>query len=58
VLGISSFLVEFFVLSAYAQLAGRALATARSPRFEKLTNRVAGSLLIGAGIGLVRLRRT
>jgi homoserine/homoserine lactone efflux protein len=56
VLGISSFVVEFFVLSAYAQLAGRALATARSPRFEKLTNRVAGSLLIGAGIGLAGLK--
>jgi threonine/homoserine/homoserine lactone efflux protein len=58
VLGISSFVVEFFVLSAYGQLAGRALATARSPRFEKLTNRVAGSLLIGAGIGLAGLRRS
>src|SRR6266704_2881305 len=58
VLGVSSIMVEFFVLFAYGQLAGWALSTARSPRFEKVTNRVAGSLLIGAGIGLARLRRT
>jgi homoserine/homoserine lactone efflux protein len=58
VLGISSVLVEFVILFIYGQLAGRALSTARSPRFEKLTNRVAGSLLIGAGVGLARLRRT
>jgi threonine/homoserine/homoserine lactone efflux protein len=58
VLGISSIVVEFVILFIYGQLAGRALSTARSPRFEKLTNRVAGSLLIGAGVGLARLRRT
>jgi homoserine/homoserine lactone efflux protein len=58
VLGISSILVEFVILFIYGQLAGRALSTARSPRFEKLTNRIAGSLLIGAGVGLARLRRT
>src|SRR5262249_30222318 len=58
VLGISSIIVEFVILFVYGQLAGRALATARSPRFEKVTNRVAGSLLIGAGVGLAALRRT
>lgn len=57
VLGISSILVEFAILFVYGQLAGRALAAARNPRFEKITNRVAGSLLIGAGVGLARLRR-
>ncbi|HEV2697013.1 MAG TPA: LysE family translocator, partial [Terriglobales bacterium] len=56
-LGISSVVVEFVILFIYGQLAGRALSTARSPRFEKLTNRLAGSLLIAAGVGLARLRR-
>lgn len=58
VLGISSIVVEFVILFSYGQLAGRALSAARNPRFEKLTNRVAGSLLIGAGVGLARLRHT
>jgi homoserine/homoserine lactone efflux protein len=57
-LGVSSIVVEFMILFTYGQLAGRALATARSPRFEKITNRVAGSLLLGAGLGLASLRRT
>lgn len=58
VLGASSVLVEFLILFTYGQLAGRALAAARSPRFEKVTNRIAGSLLIGAGAGLAALKRT
>ena len=58
VLAISSMVVEFAILFTYGELAGRALATARNPRFEKITNRIAGSLLIGAGVGLARLRRT
>lgn len=57
VLGLSSIVVEFLILVAYGELAGRALAAARDPRFEKLTNRLAGSLLIVAGVGLARLRK-
>jgi threonine/homoserine/homoserine lactone efflux protein len=39
ILGVSSIVVEFFILLLYGQLAGRALSAANNPRFEKLTNR-------------------
>jgi homoserine/homoserine lactone efflux protein len=58
ILGASSIVVEFFILLAYGQLAGRTLSWVKNPRFEKISNRVAGGLLIGAGLGLARLRRT
>jgi threonine/homoserine/homoserine lactone efflux protein len=58
ILGVSSIVVEFFILLTYGQLAGRTLAAARNPRFENISNRVAGSLLIGAGLGLARLKQT
>ena len=57
ILGVSSIVVEFFILLAYGQLAGRAVLAARNPRFDKLTNRAAGVLLIGAGLGIARLKR-
>jgi homoserine/homoserine lactone efflux protein len=57
ILGISSMVIEFIILFTYGQLAERAWSVARSTRFETWTNRIAGSLLIAAGIGLMRLRR-
>jgi len=56
-LGVSSIVVESLILLAYGQLASRALPATRSPGFAKVTNRIAGSLLVGAGVGLARLRR-
>jgi homoserine/homoserine lactone efflux protein len=57
ILGVTSIVVEFFILLLYGQLAGRGLSAANNPRFEKLTNRAAGTLLVGAGLGLARLKR-
>ena len=57
ILGVSSIVVEFFILLGYGQLAGSTLTLAKSPRFEKISNRVAGGLLIAAGLGLARLKQ-
>jgi len=57
VLALISVVIEFGVLFFYAALASRATRLARRPGFARLTNRVAGTCLIGAGIGLARLTR-
>jgi threonine/homoserine/homoserine lactone efflux protein len=57
ILALTSVAIEFFVQLFYAVLAGRAGHLAAQPRFARLTDRVAGTLLIGAGIGMAALRR-
>jgi threonine/homoserine/homoserine lactone efflux protein len=57
ILAVTSVVIEFFVLLAYGALAGRLTALAKRPRFAMLANRIAGSMLISAGLGMVHVRR-
>jgi homoserine/homoserine lactone efflux protein len=57
ILGVTSVVLEFFVLLGYGALAGRLTTIAARPRFQIAANRVAGGLLIAAGIGTARLER-
>lgn len=52
ILCLTSVIVEFAVLFAYGTLASSAARLLRTPRFTKATNRMAGTLLVGAGLGL------
>jgi threonine/homoserine/homoserine lactone efflux protein len=57
ILGVTSVVIEFFVLLAYGAAAGRLTAVASRPRFQTIANRVAGTLLVAAGVGLARVQR-
>jgi len=52
ILGITSVVLEFFVLLAYGALAGRLTSVATCPRFQAIANRVAGAMLVGAGVSV------
>ena len=58
ILAVTSVVIEFFVLLAYGALAGRMTGLAAQPRFAMLANRVAGSMLVTAGVGLAAVRRS
>jgi threonine/homoserine/homoserine lactone efflux protein len=57
ILAVTSVVIEFFVLLGYGALAGRMTSFAARPKFRTLANRVAGSMLITAGLGMAALRR-
>jgi threonine/homoserine/homoserine lactone efflux protein len=56
-LAATSVAIEFLVLLAYGMLAGRLTVVAARPRFQTLANRVAGTMLIAAGVSVVAQRR-
>lgn len=51
-------IIETAVQLVYAFLAGRFRDLLAAPRFARLTDRVAGSLLIAAGVGMAAMRRS
>lgn len=56
ILALSSFIIEFCVLSAYAALGARAGRLA-APVLKHWLHRLGGALLIGAGVGLAVIRK-
>ncbi len=57
ILAVTSVVIEFFVQLFYATLAGRATGFATRPSFAKITNRISGSLLVAAGVGIAAIKR-
>ena len=57
ILGVTSVVLEFVVLLAYGTFASRLGALATHARFARLTDRIAGCFLIGAGALTAALRR-
>lgn len=57
IMGITSVILEFFILLAYGSLAGKASELARQPRYARAINKLCGGLLVSAGVGLATLRK-
>lgn len=57
ILGVTSVVVEFAVLATYGALAGRLRHFATRPDVALWFERVAGGLLIAAGLGMAAIRR-
>ncbi|MGB8338444.1 MAG: LysE family transporter [Burkholderiales bacterium] len=57
IMGVTSVVLEFFILFGYGSLAGKASELARQPRYARIINKLCGVLLIGAGVGLATLRK-
>ncbi len=57
ILGVTSVVLEFFILLGYALLAGKARVHAGKSRFIKWTNRISGGLLMGAGAMMAAIKK-
>lgn len=57
ILGCTGIVVEFVVLSTYSHFAARLLHFAGAQRFANFSRRVAGSILLVAGVGMAAMRR-
>ena len=57
VLAATSIVPEFFILLGYGMLASRASRWATQPRYARMTDRVAGSLVLVAGILVATVNR-
>lgn len=52
ILCMTAVVAELIILFGYGVLAGSLSTVARQPRYAKITNRVSGALLVGAGAGI------
>ena len=58
VLAVTSVAIELVILLAYGAAAGRLHALTASPRFTRLADGLAGTMLVTAGVGLAAVRRS
>jgi homoserine/homoserine lactone efflux protein len=58
VLAVTSVAIELVILLGYGAAAGRFHALTASPRFARLADGLAGTMLVTAGVGLAAVRRS